>query len=905
MLLRVLGPLELVGDAGPVALAAAKPRTLLAALAVRRGVPQGADVLMDALWGEQLPASAAKLLQVYVSQLRRALPRGAVIRTKPAGYLLEIDDRDLDSAVFERAVSEGRAAASAGNHALAASMFRRALDLWRGPAYADVRYEEFARAEIERLERLRALAINDRIESDLCLGRHTEILGELRGLLATEPTNEALARQAMLAAYRSGGADEALGILDGVRRALREEVGEGPSLQLEELGRRIANGDPGLAVAGTEEAGLALPVAPNPLVGRERELAELRRLVERPGVRLVSLTGAGGSGKSRLALALATELADRFANGVVLVELASLRDPGLVLATVAQAIGVDPGADPLRAVTAALAQRQLLLVLDNLEHLRDAAPELVRLLTAAPLLVVIVTTRVVLHVSGEHVYPVGPLADEAAIELFAERAQARDPTFVLDAATHPVIARIVRRVDGLPLPIELAAARVRSLGLRGLDARLASRLTVLTGGPRDLPARQVTLRKTLAWSMNLLEPPTADVLAGLAVFPAGCSPESATDVAGADDESLAVLVDHHLVQGVDVDGERRYRLLETVREYAYELLGDRRGAAESRLVDCMVALVQRSGLMDDMGPNTNTLRILDAEIDTLRDAFRHAAQDEDPSRELALAAGIWRYWWIRGLLVEGRAILEGILARRGVVLTTEGIRTVRAAASLSWSLGDREAAANLAGQALDAAERGGDILEQQTAHNLLGVLAMGREALDVAEHHLVRAIELADGFGLGDLANTAKTNLGILYLAATRIDDARTQLQEVLEFRTRAGRTEGVAFVRLNLGEVEFAAGRLAEAEDHFTSAAATFRELGFRARIANALQGLAAVEVHTGRPESAARRLGLAATLLGDTGWGADGTALAPDAISGAREALGDQRFEELFRQGVAEDGA
>jgi predicted ATPase/DNA-binding SARP family transcriptional activator len=905
VLLRVLGPLEVSGPGGPVALGAAKPRTLLAALAMQRGRAVNTDLLMDALWGEDPPTSASKLIQVYVSQLRKALPAGVVIATTATGYRLDVDPADTDADGFERLLADGRAALAAGNPALASSALSRALALWRGPAYADVRYDEFARAEVERLERLRALALEERIDADLRLGRHTEILAGLRGLLAADPANERLAGQTMLAAYRAAGTASALEIFETVRAALAAEIGEEPEPPLQALRDQIARQDPSLALEPVSEFRTALPAPPNPLIGRERELAELRALLARPGVRFVSLTGAGGSGKSRLALELARSLESEYANGAVLIELASLSDPELVLPSIAQVLGVEPGKDAFDAVSNALAAKEILLVVDNVEHLREAASLLVRLLAVAPRVGLVITTRAVLHASGEHVYPVGPLVETDAVALFAERARALDPTFALDETSAPQIAAICGRLDGLPLPIELAAARVRTLGLRTLDARLASRLTLLTGGPRDLPARQQTLRETIAWSVNLLEPRVAEVLAALAVFPASCSMDAAEAVAGADDESLISLVDHNLVQALEIDGERRFRLLETVREYAYEALGARREAVESALATWMVGVVESLALGTTGPPEAASLAVLDVELDCLRQALRHAARDSDPERELALASGTWSYWWVRGYLAEGRAICDGILDRRGLVDTRTGIRTARAAANLAWSMGDKDRAERLAQDTLAATLRTGDVIEQVSTHNLLGHVARGRSELDAAEHHYSEAIRLAESLGNLELVNMYRMNLGTVDLDAGRLDEARDRFLAVLEYRRPEGLSRGVGFARLNLGDTELHAGDLAAAESNFVVAAEAFRAVGFKARLANALQGLAAVEARTGRADLAARRLGSAAALIAETGWAAGDSDLEAAATAVARKALGDEAFDRLFSEGAGSGAA
>jgi predicted ATPase/DNA-binding SARP family transcriptional activator len=902
--LRVLGPIELWDASGPIPVGAAKLRALLAALAVAGGAVRTADELIDALWGERPPPSAAKLLHVYVSQLRKILPGSVAITTSGNGYALAIEPDATDAATFERLASDGRAALRVDNPALAASLLRRALALWRGPAYADVRYEPFVAAEADRLDGLRAAATNDRIDADLRLGRHAEVLAELRGRLGLDATDERVAGQALLAAYRAEGVASALAIFELVESAMRGELGEPPDETLVALRDRIVRRDPALALPVDAAGGAsrsALPVAPNPLIGRAEALRALAALVARPHVRLVSLTGAGGSGKSRLALALAHEVANSFANGATLVELASLQEPDLVPSTIAAAVGVEPGADAWSALAAGLADQERLLVLDNFEHLLPAAPAVIRLLAAAPRLVVVVTTRVVLHVSGEHVYPVVPLDDGDAARLFVERASADDPSFSLDDATGDAIGSICRQLDGLPLPIELAAARVRVLGLRALEERLGSRLSLLTHGPRDLPARQQTLRETLAWSVGLLDRRPRDVLARLAIFPSGCSLDAAVSVAGADDETLTTLVDHHLVGALELRGARRYRLLQTVREYADELLGTGRGDAELALVDWVVGLVTRLD-MNNPSPANESLRVLDDELDTLRDALRYAARDAGPERELALAAGVWRYWWIRGLLAEGRTLLEDILDRRGIVPTQAGVRVARAAASLAWSMGDRDRARSLAEQALAAAEAIDDPFERHATNNLLGVISTTDGDVERAEHHHREAIRVAETHGLDGLAMTSMLNLGITYSEAGRIDDARERFHLVLERRLSEGRSEGVGFARINLGELEYLAGDLAAAEAHYLEAIECFKTVGFHTRLANSLQGLAAVEAATGRSESAARRLGRAAALLGERGWAADGSGLAATATGAARDALGDERFDELFHEGAAD---
>ena len=327
--IRVLGPLELVGDAGPIALAP-MPRRLLAAMVTRAGETCSSDWLLEALWGEQAPASASKLLQVYVSQLRKVLPPPARIERRGGGYGLEMDERALDAVRFERLFGEGRDALREANPALAHSLLRRAFALWRGSAYGEFAYEEFARGEAERLEELRLACQEERLEAELELGHHEQVLPELQRLIIEQ-----------LALYRCGRQTEALDLYGEFRRRLRQQLGLEPARELRELQRRILQHDHTLTASATKEPrALALPVPPNRLLGREREVEALRSLLLQEDVRLLTLSGAGGSGKTRLALEAARETSKSFANGAAFVDLAPLRDPDLVVGAIARALGI-------------------------------------------------------------------------------------------------------------------------------------------------------------------------------------------------------------------------------------------------------------------------------------------------------------------------------------------------------------------------------------------------------------------------------------------------------------------------------------------------------------------------------------------------------------------------------------
>src|SRR5919201_1246498 len=650
--IRVLGPVELGGATEELPLTAEKQRRLLAALVARAGEACSTDRLIDAVWGASPPASADKLLQVYISQLRKLL-QPASIRRRGASYALELNGSSVDTIRFERLLGEGKAALRAGNPALAVSLLRRGLALWRGPAYGEFAYEEFARGEAERLEELRLAALEARFEAELVLGRHADLVPELRALAAEHPFRERLQAQAMLALYRSGRQSEALDIYRALNTRLREDLGLEPSLELRELHRRILQHDPELDTAQGAPAAHTLPAPPNRLIGRERELEELDALVRSEDVRMLVLTGAGGTGKTRLAL-------------------------------------------------------------DNAEHLRDAGPLFVDLLAQAPRLTLLVTSRVVLHLSGEQVYPVEPLADETAVALFLERAREADPRFRPTTANGETIDRICATLDRLPLAIELAAARVRTLLPAELLGRLEPRLPLLTGGPRDLPARQQTLQATLAWSVDLLEEERRRDVYRLSVFVGGWTVDAAEAVCEISLEGLSTLVDHNLVRRLPLGDSSRYSMLETVREFAGEAL-DRSGDAETtkrRLAEYMLSIAESANLGIESEGEQSYDRVL-AEQDNIRAALAWTLHSGQVALGLELALAFDNFWtthdpregarWFGALLANDvdlppRLRMHALRAYGGSFMFTdeEKARSLQEEAlALARELGDDHAAASL------------------------------------------------------------------------------------------------------------------------------------------------------------------------------------------------------------------
>jgi predicted ATPase/DNA-binding SARP family transcriptional activator len=859
--IRVLGPVELVAEDGPVPLGAPKQRRLLSALVVHAGEARSADLLIDAVWGRSPPASAAKLLQTYISQLRKALPAPARIRTRGAGYALELEDESLDAARFERLLSQGRAASREGNPALAASLLRRALGLWRGQAYGDFAYEEFARAEAGRLEELRLVALEERMEVELALGRHVELLPQLRSLAAEQPLRERLQAQAMLALYRCGRQSEALDLYTDARARRRDELGLEPSAELRELQRRILQQDAELAVAAVAEAAAsALPAPPNRLLGRGRELAELRELLlRRDEMRLLVLTGAGGSGKTRLALEAARESAESFANGAAFVNLAPLRDPALVVGAIARALGIPDisGEDSLQTLAAALGARELLLLVDNAEHVRAAAPRFVELLARAPHLTLLVTSRVVLHVSGEQVYPVEPLAVRAAVALFLERAREAEPRFHPDTAAEQAIQRICERLDGLPLAIELAASRVRALSPVELLDRLDPRLPLLTGGPCDLPARQQTLRATLEWSYHLLADAEGRDFCYLGVFAGGCTLEAAEAVSGTTFERLSSLVDANLLRHAATAQGSRYSMLETIREYAAERL-DALADAEAlrrRHADYFLELARSANLSSE-GRGEQRHDVVISEQANIRAAIDWAAAAGDVALALELVVALENFWGTSDPF-EGVRRLETLLGRAGDVPMPLRARALRVLCSAATLAGDLELAERAVRESLDAFRAIGDELGIARLLHRLGASALNLGEPARARAPLEESLEIfrRHGYRKGELQ--AIGSLGYLARMQGDAPQAVSLLEQSAAMAAQEGFTWWQANVLANLAELELAQNRLDEAATRARQTLHLSRRIGDRQLSVYALAYVACVAAEDGDVHQAGRLWG------------------------------------------------
>ncbi|GAB7038322.1 MULTISPECIES: AfsR/SARP family transcriptional regulator [Catenuloplanes] len=755
---RVLGPLEVWWDGAPVRLGGPRHRALLAALLARAGTVVSAARLAEMLW-ESPPPRATELLWVRVAEVRRAMREvsgrpATELETHDQGYLLRVPDDAVDRWRFERMVADGLGAGRRGDHRAAAARQRAALALWRGPAFADVADRSWVEAEAARLAELRIRAIEARGDADLAVGRHEEMIAELVALVAEHPLNERFWGQLMRARFRAGRTGEAVATFGAARRELAERLGVEPGPDLQRLhttilradateadatGARDAAGAPDAAGAGeaagtrgtsaardAADAGNGAPArsVARPLtsfVGRERELAAAGRLLG--AHRLVTVTGVGGVGKTRLA----AEVAGR-ARTAWLVELAALEQPDLLADAVGDALGLPSHParprtglvlDHLRAVDG-------LLVLDNCEHLTDAAAGFAAaLLAACPGMRVLATSRERLGITGEALLPLHGLAlpgtgeDDAesagrapAVRLFAERARAADPGFALADGTAAAVAAICRKLDGVPLAIELAAARMNAFSPGELAARLDDRFGLLSRGDRTAAPRHRTLHAVVDWSYRLLDADERRLFTVLSAFAGRFGLDWAEQLA-ADHfppaevaRLVAALVDKSLL----LREADRYRMLETLRAYGLERL-DARGELTT-VRDRHAALV--AGLADTLwnervgSARERWMHLLDTTMEQFRAAMEWAVARDDAATALRVAAALCTYWHSRGQYVVGRRWTTLALEARGPVPPAVRARALSGLTLLTSMQGDLAASRAAGREAATIFTRTGD-----------------------------------------------------------------------------------------------------------------------------------------------------------------------------------------------------
>ncbi|GAB7045522.1 BTAD domain-containing putative transcriptional regulator [Catenuloplanes indicus] len=658
-----------------LAVPGARLRALLVRLALAGGRPVTVAALIDAIWAEAPPADPAHALHRLVSRLRRALgPDPAAVLPVAGGYRLEVRPHDVDAVLFEELAADGGVAA-----------LTEAVALWgERPGAEPAVVAAVAPAVATRLARTSIDAVVGLAGEELSLGRAEAAAGRLSALLAEQPADERAAVVLMDALALLGRQAEALTVYERVRAALADVLGVDPGTALRD--RQVSLLRPVAAPLATGFPGGGLPVPLTRFIGRDRDLARVATLLATG--RLATVVGAGGAGKTRLAVEAAHRHRHDYRDGARLVDLAAVTDPGMIATVVLAAIGPRSGGllgraggDQLDVLAAELSDREALLVLDNCEHLIGAVARLVAvLLPRCPGLRVLATSREPLAIDGEALVPLDPLGlpgpdadvaqarDTDSVRLFTARAAAVRPDFAVDDTTLPDVVRIVRGLDGLPLALELAAARLRTLTLTGLAGGLTDRFRLLGAGSRTAPPRHRTLHAVIAWSWDLLDARERDVAARVSVLPGGITIDSATAVcAGAADvpDLLAALVDRSLLQLDPATG--RYRMLETVREYASArlaatgALGTVRDLAAAHFAALLTGQDARL-----RGPGQLTaLAVVDAEYDNTIAALEHVCTTGDSATAIALALDLTWYWQMRGRHADGARRLGEVLAVSG------------------------------------------------------------------------------------------------------------------------------------------------------------------------------------------------------------------------------------------------
>ena len=888
MEIRVLGPVEIVVDDHVRPVPGSGERELLALLALSAGRVVAVPMLVDALWGEDLPANPGNALQVRMSKLRRALTAvgapSALIVTRAPGYVLDVDPDCVDALRFGRLLAEARGTGD-GDAAAAAQLYREALSYWRGAALSEFAGTPWAGPEAARLSELQFAATEELIDLELAAGRHADVLGQLEALAAEHPLRERLHGRLMLALYRAGRQADALAVYQRTRAVLDAELGLEPSAELRALQEAILQQAPELQapdrIAAARVARAAqrrVPPRLTSFLGREEDVTRVGSLLR--AHRLVTVTGPGGVGKTSLAVEVARAVKG-FADGVGFVRLAGVADdeqlPGAVLA--ALDVRDVPTVTADEQLFGHLRDREVLLVLDNCEHLADACAVLAeRLLESCPRVTLLATSREPLAARGEvqaaldplAVPPVGAdrsdLATNTAIQLFVERAQSALPDFRLDDTTTAAVADICRHLDGIPLALELAAARVPALAVTDLADRMEDRFALLTAGPRTAEIRQRTLRATVDWSYQLLTEPERRLLRRLSVFRGSWALDAAQSVAGGDGleprlvvDTVARLVDKSLVS-VDRNAGPRYHLLETIREYARERLheaaeAERIGRAHVRYLTELAEQAERDLRGDGQA---RWLPRLATERDDIESALAwcttHA--DTEPDAGLRLVGALGWYWYFSSR-PDGGAKVAAMLAA-----TPGGSPTARALALQAMAVAARPGAcivhpapdcATAAAKSRALFEQLGDDVRAGLSTTLLAVEHIGSDDPEEAFRLLAQAdavFHRADEDWCAALVQFVQMEL---HAVAGEMAEATANGHRALAVFRALGDQWGVSAIQFHLGMALHRTGHLEEALAMYEGALSSGREVGPANTIQYALAGAGHVALQLGDLERAA----------------------------------------------------
>ena len=907
---RLLGPFEVSGGQRIILSGGGKRRAILAVLLLSANEAVSVERLIDALWGETAPASAVNLVQGYVSDLRRVLEPNRPARTSGQrlvsshGYRLVVSEDECDLMRFDALLGKAGAARETGDLSTASWLLSLALGEWRGAPLLDFTGEPFASVAATRLQEARLSAVEAASDLELALGRPDRALSYLLDLSDAHPFRERLAELRILALYRSGRQADALAVYETVRLGLADELGVDPGPALKKLYLEVLRQEPSLVPAAPPViAGVlpALPMALSSFVGRERELESVLKMLG--SHRLVTLTGPGGSGKTRLATEVGTVVRAAGELEVAFVDLAPVRAARLVGVAIADAcrLHVRPDLAAVASLAAQLAGRQVLLVLDNVEHVLDACPDIAALLASASGVSVLATSREPLGLEGERQFPVPPLTLPAqlpdtslqdvlasdAVRLFIDRAKAANPGFSVADRDAAALAGVCRRLDGLPLALELAAPWTKTLTLRALLERLDRSLELLVGATRHGPKHHTSLRTAIEWSYATLPHPQRQLLQALSIFASGAPLEAVEAVAPLPGEclsALAALVDKSLVIRTGVLQQPRYRLLETVREYAAERLATDAEAADAYQAQhaqyyCRIA--EQAGRAAHTAVGEATAFWLAEEAVEIRAALDYLTKTGSSEAALTLAIDCLPLWWDLGHIEEGyRHLTEQLSAS----CDTPAPPLLRGAASagaaiLAEAAGDSGAAVALARSAGQLAAQAGAQALQALALAVEGDVSMWGDSRMQAMERLHEAIGLAnsapDGPARWGWASRPVVITGaILSLAETyRFRDpkrARELLRPALEV---AGERHLASFLQRALGFLAIDSGNYLDAESLLQKSLTVARELGSGRSESRSHEGLAALAWARGELVPAAAEAQHALRLSRDAGhaynWG------------------------------------
>lgn len=876
---RVLGPIEVTHADEQIDLGGNKPRALLAALLVRSGETATVDWLSDVLWGESLPPTAAKTIQKYVSRLRKDL--GKAITTRPGGYSVAVPDDSLDAVRFESLI--GRATAAASNDE-GVRLIEEALSLWRSDPYPELRDSSIGISETARLNELRINANERLIEMRLKRGESASLIPPLEELTLEHPLHERFWFQMMLALYRSGRQSEALRAFQRLRSVLGEELGIEPSTEVRGLEEQILVQDPRLDRPPKPHRKTNLGDSLTSFIGRAQEVNKLVQLAGEH--RLITLLGAAGSGKTRLAREFGHRFASSRSDGVWFIDLAPITSPDLVANAMASPFGVS-GTDARtieEVLVDYLADRDMLLIVDNCEHLIDRVALVIqRLLENSTSLTILTTSRQRIGVPGELVFAVKPLscppleAEEVesfeAVELFLDRARLANPEFDPDRVDLDHIAEICRRLDGMPLGIELASARARSVPPAELRRHLDDRFSLLKSATKTDPGRHETLRAAIDWSYQLLGEAEKIVFLRLSVFLGGfdldsaqavCSfaPLTTTDVLA----SVPELVDRSLVSIAQPAGEKtRYLLLETMRQFGQdELDGTELRSLRNAHADYFCDFAERAFELMKGRDQQMILASVKAEHDNLLKAMRWASTT-DRERMVRMATALERYWDTVGPRSEGHEWL-----RRAVEVSStvdDALRVdVLVAASDIFSSAHASTPVELARDALEAARSLGDDLREARALRALGWALALREEPEEAIRVLQDALPVFEA--ADDRWETALTLERLGQAAYVQPEWAIEHLERALPmFRESGDRIrEGLVLIKLadRMSQMRV---DLDTALEYARQAVAICDEAGSVLDAAHARLDLGRLLRRAGHPAEAAEVLGIALDQLGRSG--------------------------------------